>query len=67
MKVARLLAAALLAGGTVLAATVAWSGMAVTTASEPRGISLREESARGGRGFFAAYRTHRGGGLHGGK
>ncbi len=57
-----------LAGATLLAgaATIGKSG--VPTAEEPQGISLRQESTRNHhRGFFYGYRTHRGGGLRGGK
>ena len=53
MKVARFVLGALLLIGTVLATAATVAGIGVEAAEEPRGISLREESARyGGLGFL---------------
>ena len=68
MKLGTLLLGTLLAGGTLAATGAALSNSGVTRAGE-EAISLRQESARHGRGFFYGYhsRSHRGGGLRGGK
>lgn len=66
MKAATALLAALLAGGTVLAAVATFASLGVARADEVEGVSLRQESQRAP-GFFVAYRSHRGGGLRGGK
>ena len=58
----------ILAGATFIAGAATIGKTGVSTAEEPQGISLRQESARNNqRGFFYGYRTHRGGGLRGGK
>ncbi len=74
MGIGRILIAATLLGSTAIAGTATFSGAGVQSVEHPQGISLREQSAqsRGPRGFFAAYyltqsRSHRGGGLRGGK
>ena len=68
MKFSHLMLSAVLAGGTVFAGAATISKLGVPKAEEPQGISLREESARArGAGFFYAHRSHRGGGLRGGK
>lgn len=68
MKVVKVLAGFLLAGGTGLAAVATMTNAGVPAAEEPQGVSLRQESVRARHGgFFAGYRTHRGGGLRGGK
>lgn len=68
MRIARFFLAALLLGGTVLAGVATFGGRFVAPAEEAMGLSLREESLRArGAGFFTGYRSHRGGGLHGGK
>lgn len=42
--------------------------MGASSFDDPQGISLRQESrGAGGMGFFYIHRTHRGGGLAGGK
>ena len=56
---------ALLGGGTLLAAAAAIFHIGVDKASA-EGISLRQDSQQQ-TGFFHAYRSHRGGGLRGGK
>lgn len=55
----------LLGGGTFLAALAAVFHVGVDQASA-EGISLRQDSQQQ-TGFFHAYRSHRGGGLRGGK
>ena len=68
MKFSHLLLGALLTGGTLFAGAATVSKMGVAQAEEPQGISLREESRRSrGMGFFHSHRSHRGGGLRGGK
>lgn len=67
MKAATVLLAALLAGGTGLAALATFASLGVARADELTGVSLRQESRRAPAGFFVAYRSHRGGGLRGGK
>jgi hypothetical protein len=68
MRPARALLATLLAGGTALAAAATALNVGVEQAEEPQGISLRQDSPRApGHGFFLAYRSHRSGGLRGGK
>ena len=68
MKFSHLMLGVLLAGGTVAAGAATVAKLGVPPAEEPQGISLREESARArGAGFFYAHRSHRGGGLRGGK
>jgi hypothetical protein len=69
MKLSTLLLGTVLAGGTLAAGAATLAKVGVAAAEEPQGVSLREESARHGRGFFYAYhsRSHRGGGLRGGK
>lgn len=62
----RLLLTVLLGGGSLLAMAATFLNVGVASAEEPQGVQLRQESARGG-AFFAAYRSHRGGGLRGGK
>ncbi len=58
----------LLAGATFVAGAATVGKTGVSTAEEPQGISLRQESTRNHhRGFFYGYRSHRGGGLRGGK
>ena len=67
-KAAKLLLLTLLGGGTTAAGAATWMGVGVAPPEEPQGISLRQESARSrAHGFFYAYRSHRGGGLRGGK
>ena len=59
-----------LLGATAGAAAGAFAGLGAQKLEHPQGISLRETSLRDGRqgGFFHHYhRTHRGGGLRGGK
>ena len=59
-----------LLGATAGAATGALTGVGAEPLNQPQGISLRETSLRDDRqaGFFHRYhRTHRGGGLRGGK
>lgn len=68
MKAGRFLLGLLLGGGTLVAGGATVAGVGVSPPEEPQGISLRQESTRsGGRGFFYGYRSHRGGGLRGGK
>lgn len=69
MKVSTLILGAVLIGGTVGAGAVTAAKAGVPKAEEPQGISLRQESERSPRGFFYGYhmRSHRGGGLRGGK
>lgn len=62
----RLLLAVLLGGGSLLAMAATFLNVGVARAEEPQGVQLRQESARGG-AFFSTYRSHRGGGLRGGK
>ncbi|MEM1182711.1 MAG: hypothetical protein AAGM22_30480 [Acidobacteriota bacterium] len=66
MKAKKYLLYTVLGAGSALAlgATVLDAG--VSRAEEPAGVKLRQESAQS-RGFFHAYRSHRGGGLRGGK
>ena len=70
MRASTLLLGTVLVGGTLAAGAATLSKAGVPPAEEPQGISLRQESARHhGHGFFYAYaaRSHRGGGLRGGK
>lgn len=68
MKTATALVASLLAGGTLLAGAATFAHLGMPRADQPTGVSLRQESQRArGVGFFPAYRSHRGGGLRGGK
>lgn len=62
----RYLVAALLGGTSLLAVGATFLNVGVASAEEPQGVKLRQDSARGG-AFFATYRSHRGGGLRGGK
>lgn len=61
----------LLLGSTAFAGYATWRNFGAQKFEHPQGISLRQESVRAGRtGFFpyyGRYRTHRGGGLSGGK
>ncbi len=58
----------LVLGGTVAAGTATLSNFGAAKPQEPQGVSIRQESARSGRGFFYGYgHSHRGGGLGGGK
>lgn len=61
----RLFFGLLLGGGTLFAAAAAFLHLGVDEAAA-QGISLRQESQQQ-TGFFHAYRSHRGGGLRGGK
>ena len=70
MGIGRILIAAMLLGSTAVAGVATFTGAGVSTPEHPQGISLRQESARSHGMFFPAYyagRTHRGGGLRGGK
>ena len=70
MRWLRWLIYGLLGGTTLVAGAATVSRLGVASAAEPQGISLRDASARPGRGmFFAGYRarSHRGGGAHFGK
>ncbi len=67
MKLLKGLLATALVGGTVVGGTATWLHYGVPPAEEPQGISLRQESERTPGGFFPLYRSHRGGGLRGGK
>ena len=69
MKFPKLLTGTLL-GGTLLAGGATVGHVGVSPPEEPQGISIRQESEQSrGRGFFYGYhsRSHRGGGLRGGK
>lgn len=66
MRIAKYLIAGLLGGFSLLAVGATFFNVGVARAEEPQGVQLRQESARGG-AFFHAYRSHRGGGLRGGK
>jgi len=67
MTLGKLLLGVVLAGGTVVAGTATLNNAGAAQPEEA--LSLRQESARSqGRGFFYGYhRSHRGGGLAGGK
>ena len=68
MKLLRGLLATAMIGGSAAGATATYLHYGVPRVEEPQGISLRQESERKpGIGFFPAYRSHRGGGLRGGK
>jgi hypothetical protein len=69
MKFAKLLTGLILGGGTLMAGAATLSNIGAAQLNEPQGISIRQESQRSqGRGFFYGYgRSHRGGGLGGGK
>ncbi len=55
-------------GGTLMAGAATLSNYGAEKPEEPQGVSIRQESAKSGRGFFHGYgRSHRGGGLRGGK
>lgn len=66
MKFKRFLLLTLLGGGTAMALAATFLNVGVASAEEPQGVALRQESARG-QGFFYVYRSHRGGGMRGGK
>jgi len=58
----------ILVGATCIAGAATLGKAGVRTLEEPQGISLRQESTQTHhRGFFLGYRSHRGGGLRGGK
>ena len=61
----------LLLGSSAFAGLATWRNFGAQTFEHPKGLSLRQESVRAGRtGFFpyyARHRSHRGGGLSGGK
>lgn len=61
----RILLGFLLGGGTLVASAATLLGAGVSPPDEPQGVSLRQETPRAG--FFQTYRSHRGGGLRGGK
>ena len=69
MRFAKILTGFILAGGTLMAGAATLSNIGAAKLNEPQGVSLRQESQRSqGRGFFYGYgRSHRGGGLGGGK
>ncbi len=70
MNKLKLLAASVLIGGTALASVATFSKAGAQSIEHPNGISLREASAKSDRSglFFPYYmRSHRGGGLRGGK
>ena len=66
MRYLRYLIAVLMGGFSMLAAAATFTNAGVARAEEPQGVQLRQESARA-QGFFHSYRSHRGGGLRGGK
>ena len=66
LKAKKYLLYTVLGGITGLALFASIFDAGVSRADEPEGVSLRQESARSA-GFFHAYRSHRGGGLRGGK
>ena len=67
LKLKKYLLYTVLGGITGLALFASIIDAGVSRAEEPEGVSLRQESARSA-GFFHAYhRSHRGGGLRGGK
>lgn len=67
MKSKRILLLTLLGGCTAMALAATFLNVGVARAEEPQGVALRQDSARGGGGFFYVYRSHQGGGLRGGK
>lgn len=71
MTIIRILTLLLAIGATGFAAYNTFSGKGANSLEHPAGLSLREESTRGGHGgFFMLYntgRSHRSGGIHTGK
>lgn len=56
--------------GTIWATAAAFGKWGVPEVNHPQGVQLRQESVRGRTGFFPVFygmRSHRGGGLSGGK
>ena len=72
MQFLKIVVFSLLLGSTAFAGYATWRNFGAQSFESPQGVSLRQESVRTGHrgGFFAYYgrsRTHRGGGLSGGK
>lgn len=66
MKAMKYLLFGALGAVTVLAVGATLLDAGIARAEEPQGVKLRQESAQRS-GFFHNYRSHRGGGLRGGK
>lgn len=68
MRPKRMMVILLLAGGSLFGLFLTLINAGVSSAQEPQGVALRQESANRSAGFFYGYhRSHRGGGLRGGK
>ncbi|MGD9365658.1 MAG: hypothetical protein PVH87_08185 [Desulfobacteraceae bacterium] len=68
MQFIKIVVFSMLLGSTAFAGYATWRNFGAQKFEHPQGISLRQESVRAGFfPYYGRYRTHRGGGLSGGK